>query len=275
VPELEPARPPDKHCLLVDQGSSRIKWIGAIWSAMSRNWGLDVTTHGEGGLQEFATALDSGELLPPEEVLLCSVADPDRVSELEVVIAERSSAPVVRSRSEVETCGVRNGYREPEQLGADRWMTVVAAAGHHGLPLVVMDLGTATTLDAVDAEGQHHGGLILPGPGTMLGALGDATALRLDAEASRERPKRKAGRAQTDTRSAVQGGILASHVGVLHEFIHWFEEQLGAKDAGEMKLLVTGGGAGVILGQSDYQLTHDPLLVFKGMLICRFGPGDH
>jgi pantothenate kinase type III len=108
----------------------------------------------------------------------------------------------------------------------------------------------------------------------MLGALGDTTALSLDWTKGRERPKRRAGQAQADTRSAVEGGVVTSQAGALHAFVRWFEQSLGENGARELKVLVTGGGAGVILGQSDYQLTHDPLLVFKGMLICRFGPGD-
>lgn len=289
MPELEEAKTPDRHCLLVDQGNSRVKWIGAVWHAISGNWDLDVTTFGEGGPEDFAGALHSGALMPPEEVLLSTVAGDDGVAALEDAIAARSRAPMVRMRAEPESCGVRNGYRKPSRLGADRWMAVVGAARRYGLPVVVMDLGSASTIDAVDEEGRHLGGLILPGPRTMLGALKDETALDIDPAFAlgANRAARVAGEARADTTGAIEGGVVTAQVGALERFLAWFEQRLGEKSAARLKIVVTGGGAGAILnqvigqaigqstGQSGYQLTHDPLLVFRGMLLCRYGPGEN
>lgn len=274
MPELEPQRGPDRHCLLIDQGNSRIKWIGAVWSAKSSNWDLDVTTFGEGDVKALQSVLDSGDMLPPEEVLLTSVASEDRAAEVELAVAAHSAARVVRLRTEVETCDVRNGYRDPAKLGVDRWMAVVGAARHHGLPLVVMDLGSATTLDAVDARGRHLGGLILPGPDAMLGALKSDTALDLSNAGLDSRRKCAAGEAQRETLRAIEGGIVTAQLGALEQFVEWFRKRLGNGSGGELKIVVTGGAAGAILRQSDYQLTHDPLLLFKGMLLSRFGPGE-
>jgi type III pantothenate kinase len=274
VPELQPQRGPDRHCLLVDQGNSRIKWIGAVWSAMSSHWDLDVTTFGEGDVEALERVLDSGDMLPPEEVLLSSVASEDRAAEVELAVAAHSAARVVPLRSEAETCGIRNGYRDPAQLGVDRWMAVLGAARHHGLPLVVMDLGSATTLDAVDGRGRHLGGLILPGPDAMLGALKSGTDLDLSNATVDSRRKCAAGEAQRETLRAIEGGIVTAQLGALEQFVEWFRKRLGNGSGGELKIVVTGGAAGAILRQSDYQLTHDPLLLFKGMLLSRFGPGE-
>lgn len=289
MPELETAKAPDRHCLLIDQGNSRVKWIGAVWHAMSGNWGLDVTTFGEGGPQDLGAALDSGALMPPEEILLCSVAADDSVAALEDAIATRSRAGLVRMRAGPETRGIRNGYREPSQLGADRWMAVVGAARRYGLPVVVMDLGTASTLDAVDDEGRHLGGLILPGPRAMLDALKGGTALDIDPASAlgADCATGVAGAAHDETAAAIEGGVVAAQVGALERFVDWFEQQLGDNSPALLKIVVTGGGAGAILhqvigqsigqpgGHSGYQLTHDPLLVFRGMLLCRYGCADN
>ena len=61
----------------------------------------------------------------------------------------------------------------------------------------------------------------------------------------------------------------------MHQFIDWFRDKLNSEDEKNLKVLITGGAANVILAMSDYQLTHDPLLVFKGMLCSRYGSGEH
>lgn len=274
MPEMEPAPLRERHCLLVDQGSSRIKWITAIWSQMSGHWDLDVTSFGEGGIEQLESALDSGELLPPGEVLLTSVASAGEREDVEDVLAMGTAAEVTRMISGRETLGIRNGYRKPEALGADRWMAVLAAAHHHGLPAVVMDLGTATTLDAVDHRRRHHGGLILPGPASMRRALESGTALESATEDGQRRPGTRSGQAQRETQRAIAGGIVTAQCGALAQFLRWFKKRLGNGSAGELKVVVTGGAAGAILGRSDYQLIHDPLLVFRGMLLSRYGPGE-
>lgn len=275
TPELEQAPARDRHCLLIDLGNSRVKWITALWHALSGEWNLDVTSFGEGDPEDLAAALDSGEMLPPEEVLLCSVASKARSTEVEDVIAERSSAEIVRMTSRAETRGVHNGYRRAEKLGADRWMAVVGAALHHGVPVVVMDVGTATTLDAVDPDGKHLGGMILPGPRTMLDSLAVKTALGMDASldfgaASSAAGKRhRDGVPQRETLAAIEAGVVSAQSGALSRFVARFEESLG-NGASEIRVVITGGGAGVILNASDCQLTHDPLLVFRGMLFSRY-----
>ena len=272
--ELEPERAPDRHCLLVDQGSSRIKWISAVFTQMTGQWILDVTRFGEGTLEDLGAALASGELMPPAEILLASVASDERCESLQDVLADNTSSPVIRLRSEAETCGIRNGYRKPEKLGVDRWMAVIAAAHHHGKPAVVMDLGTATTLDAVNQKGRHLGGLILPGPAAMQAALTSSTAIELGKSALDSGPACSPGEAQGDTLRAIRGGIVSAQYGALMQFTQWVRQRLDNGSAGELKVVVTGGAADVILRRSDYQLIHDPFLVFRGMLLGRYGSGE-
>lgn len=272
-PELEKPRPPNRYCLLIDRGSSRIKWIGAVWHAMSGRWDLDVTSFGEGGLEDLEHALSGGQIMPPEEVLYCCVGSDERSAELERALAAHCSAKAVRMRSQANCCGVANGYREPEQLGADRWMAIVGAVAQYNAPALVMDLGTATTIDMVDPKGRHLGGMILPGPGTMLRALGMQTELETDGAEGFD-ARGRSGEPQANTSSAIHGGIVSAQNGALSEALRWFDDHLGDMGDTQVQVIVTGGAAGAILKQSVYQLTHDPLLVFRGMLSSRFGFGE-
>lgn len=271
MPELEPASAPDRHLLLIDQGNTRCKWIGAVWSAKSGNWDMDVTTFGEGQLPELGAALDSGQTMPPEEVVLSSVASDSRVNTLVQAVGSRTAAPFVRLRSQSRMAGIRNGYSDPARLGTDRWMAILGAARYHGLPLVVMDLGTGTTLDAVDADGRHIGGLILPGPQTMLDSLSGTTNMDLSWAAGRRALRRRAGKPGRNTRAAIEGGVVTAQVGALRQLLHCLEQEWGEEAMQELKIVITGGAAGSILSQSDYPLIHDPLVVFKGMLVSRQG----
>lgn len=274
MPELEPPRPPERHCLLIDHGNSRVKWISAVRSAAANAWRLDLVTLGEGRAFDLAEALQSGELMPSEEILFCSVGAVQDREEIRGILARNTSAEVIELKSSASEQGINNGYAEHEKLGADRWMAVVAGAVHHGVPLVVMDLGTATTLDAVDAEGQHLGGLILPGPGTMLASLGRETTLSAEQAETVVSRLPGPGEAGTDTAAAILGGVLTAQLGALEQFAEWTRRRAGLPDSTSLKIVVTGGTAGAILGKSDHELIHDPLLVFKGMLACRYGSTD-
>jgi type III pantothenate kinase len=156
--------------LLVDIGNTRIKWarfdgrrIGRQRAAAHRAW----------------KSADFGRALAPAlrgvgAVLAVSVAGArmDRAF-TRAVRAAIGQAPslVVSTR---RAGGVTNGYREVWRLGADRW---VAAIGGHAHPLrrgrgvCIVDVGTAMTIDLVDARGRHRGGAIVPGPGLMVDSL--------------------------------------------------------------------------------------------------------
>jgi type III pantothenate kinase len=85
-------------------------------------------------------------------------------------------------RSEAKQLGVTNGYRDPSQLGADRWVALIAA--HHARPghKLVINAGTALTIDALTGDGRFLGGLIVPGPALMRRSLDRATAALRESE---------------------------------------------------------------------------------------------
>jgi type III pantothenate kinase len=144
-------------------------------------------------------------------------------------------------------------------LGVDRWLAIVGAATTYGKPLVVWDLGTATTLDAVDASGQHLGGWILPGPRTMLDGLRQDAKLDTPESIgpeSRLRPGRR-------TRDCIINGVLAAQIGAARLFLR----ELGGPGTAPPVLVLAGGAAPTVRDALGQECVYDPWLVFRGMLV--------
>ena len=99
---------------------------------------------------------------------LASVFDTTRQAELEQCLAQRFETAVTRFVSVAKALGVTNGYQQPERLGDDRWMTLLAAREMLPGDCVLIDAGSAITLDLLRADGQHLGGAILPGFNTSI-----------------------------------------------------------------------------------------------------------
>jgi len=151
--------------------------------------------------------------------------------------------------------GFKTLYRSPRQLGCDRMVCSYAAAKLHGKPVIVVDIGTAITWDAVDSLGRHLGGAIAPGPLTMSSALNDKTALLPLV------PFRKAraviGR---DTAGAIESGIYWGTIGMVKELV----SVISAGMKGRPKIVITGGLAGMAGPHIKNSIT-DQLLIYQGL----------
>ncbi|MCP4333567.1 MAG: type III pantothenate kinase [Gammaproteobacteria bacterium] len=99
---------------------------------------------------------------------LASVLDATRQTQLEQCLNRIFSNPVVRFVSEKQALGVINAYQQPERLGVDRWLALLACAEIATADAIVIDAGSAITLDLLRADGQHLGGAILPGVNTSI-----------------------------------------------------------------------------------------------------------
>jgi type III pantothenate kinase len=238
--------------LLIDQGNTRLKWV------LARDGEIDKNSAGQGDLEAFIQAFRPETSIHPGSVLLSSVAGGEEARVLVDFCESWWDLKVQNLESTEQRAGVRNAYREPKMLGVDRWLAIVGAVARHGKPVVIWDLGTATTIDAVDETGQHLGGMIYPGPATMLDSLGRDTKLRIPANLgnSAVTPGRSTG-------SCISNGVYAAQVGALNQFLRNTSEEMG----GAPMLLVTGGAASQILPRLDFEYIHDPWLVFRGMLV--------
>jgi type III pantothenate kinase len=140
-------------------------------------------------------------------------------------------------QSAAEACGVRNGYVQPELLGVDRWLGLLAARSRRPAAACIVGVGTALTVDLLDADGQHHGGLLVPGPELMMDALVTRTA-RIGAAARQAEPQVKAGLGVNTAGAMQEGGLLAA-AALAVRAAQDFAERNGAP----VWLCLTGGGA--------------------------------
>jgi type III pantothenate kinase len=130
----------------------------------------------------------------------------------------------------------------PREVGADRLVNAVAAHSRYQGPLIVVDFGTATTFDVIDEDGRYCGGVIATGINLSLEALHRAAA-KLPRVAV-ERPDRVIG---TSTVTAMQSGVFWGYVSMIEGIVTRIKSEFGA----EMKVIATGGLAGLFAGATD------------------------
>jgi type III pantothenate kinase len=151
--------------LLVDIGNTRLKWARLDGTELSAQQAI---VRSNVSCEQLAAFVTDG--IQPSRILVSNVAGPTVEQEITRALRQRTSAPIEFVRSTASACGVRSAYPQPERLGTDRWMSVIAA--HHLVGAAcIATFGTAMTIDAVSADGQHLGGLIVPGPQLMIDSL--------------------------------------------------------------------------------------------------------
>lgn len=156
--------------LQVDAGNTRIHWrlveIDASQVPIVRGRGhVDHGTVPDPVGREAITGME-----------LACVAGEDVIDALRRAFNGTAGVPVLEARTEAVACGVSNSYAEPEKMGVDRWLAMIAAYNHYPGGVIIVDAGTAVTVDYVDSLGHHLGGYILPGLNLMAQALGRNTA---------------------------------------------------------------------------------------------------
>jgi type III pantothenate kinase len=236
--------------LLADVGNSRIKWVSCEqgeFQARGR------AAHGEESWAELAARLWA-ELPRPARVVIVSVAGPKVRAALAAWIRQTWAIEAEFVVSTAAACGIRNAYAEPERLGADRWVAMIAARALLGpRTCYVVDCGTAVTIDALAADGRHLGGVIVPGMRLMREALYRET---------RQIPP-EAGDARLfgqSTRDCVWGGALHA----VASAIDGITDRMIASHGPGARLLA-GGATGVVWPclRGDYRL--EPDLIFAGL----------
>jgi len=242
--------------VLVDMGNSRIKWASAENGVL----GVVHNVAHQGDLHRFLDHpawLGAGR---PERLLAVSVLGAEMNSVLAQWVWQQWQLPVEFMVARREGWGVRNRYRQPRQLGADRWAALVAARAICGGACCIYDCGTALTVDVLAADGGHRGGLIMPGLQMMRDALGrgtDAIQMVADEELS------TVPLCAANTRDAVLAGTLYSMVAVIERFARDVRDILGE----EPLQLLTGGDGGRLLPLLQGGFRHEAHLVLQGVLI--------
>ncbi|MDE2371812.1 MAG: type III pantothenate kinase [Burkholderiales bacterium] len=246
--------------LAIDIGNTRLKW--ALYAAPHPG----ATLLHQGAI--FVEAIDEladrdwRELPVPSSMLGCVVAGDAvrRRAEEQMELWDIAPRWVVPTAHEA---GMKNGYDHPSRLGADRWVALagarsrVLAAGPTRPALVVM-VGTAVTVDALDAEGHFLGGLILPGFGLMLRALEMGTAgLKVPTGEIVDFP--------TNTSDALMSGGASAIAGAIERQVRRLRERTGA----DPMLLMTGGAAVKLVPITDLPFEIVETLIFEGLLLLQ------
>lgn len=156
-----------------------------------------------------------------------------------------------------EIPGFTNEYRNPRNVGADRVCDSISAFDKYGGPVLIVDFGTAITIDVVDEDGAYKGGVIMPGLETSSATLKKATALL--PEARLIMPKRHIG---TTTDESIRIGIMMGAIYSLRGLIASIRDQLDAPDA---KVIATGGMAKYVAPYMDEVHAIEPNLVLEGI----------
>jgi type III pantothenate kinase len=156
--------------------------------------------------------------------------------------------------SQAEQCGVRNGYRNPAQLGSDRWAAMIGArALIDARPVLVVVCGTATTVDFVSAAGLFAGGVILPGVGLMIRSLHEGTAALPDADGQyTDNP--------TQTVDAIVSGCQHAQAGAVERLYG-----LHRRNDPEVACLLSGGAARALAPRLSIPFLLHENLVLEGL----------
>ena len=243
--------------LALDIGNTRLKW--ALYAAPRP--GAALLAQGAEFLENIDKLADGAwrDLPSPDQVLGCVVAGDALKRRVQEQMDLWDVVPQWVVASEAEA-GLRNGYDHPTRLGADRWVAMIGAY-HHMLaqgaprPMVVVMVGTAVTVEAIDADGKFLGGLILPGHGIMLRALESGTAgLHVPTGEVREFP--------TNTSDALTSGGTFAIAGAVERMVQHVIAHCGTEPA-----CIMTGGAGWKMAPSmtrPFELVDN--LIFDGLL---------
>lgn len=233
----------------MDIGNTRIKWARVAPNGLGRPAAANRD-------EPLETALDAAfaDAGAPSVVLIASVAGEDFNARLEQWMVGRWGRPPEWFRSAPEALGVVNGYRDFAQLGADRWAAVLGARGLHAPPVGVIDCGTAVTLDVVDANDRHLGGLIAPGL-----ALAQRSLLTNTANV-RAAARQATGLLGRSTAECVANGTSLGLAGVVERWMRDVDASLEG-----VTWLATGGSWPQLRDTIHGSMQYDPDLVLRGL----------
>lgn len=230
----------------IDAGNSWIKW------RLHEN--AEIVQRGS---QATASALDTGLELPKIKSLsaarLSSVANHSLTQQLYRQCLGEYSVKLQVARVSAQVGQVTCGYEQPEKLGVDRWLAVLAAYDKYSQSVLVVDAGSALTLDLVGLEGQHLGGYILPGKKLMREALWQGTnGVKVEAEDVHNLMV-----PGVVTEEAVNRGCLLAAIGLIQKLAAQYPASI----------VVTGGDAKMLIDGLGLQAFHCPDLVLEGLCV--------
>lgn len=246
--------------LFLDIGNSRIKW------AIQENGNYQFC--GGIAVDKFLAAPDEVFFAhiakTPDQIFYCTVADAKSLDAIKNTLQAHWQLFPIELCSQKNCCNLNNGYDDFHLLGSDRWMAMQGAASKTSEPFIVVDFGTAVTIDAV-LDGEHLGGFIVPGLTSLRSALAKDTAdlnLFLEPAESLQDDAQLQSLLATNTESAILGGTLYMSAAFINQIIFDLNAQLQT----DFKVFLTGGDASIFSTLLDGAAIVEEDLVLQGML---------
>jgi len=257
---------------LIDSGSSRIKW--ACLEPSQQPSQIHHTGHLAWTATDMPTKIQRAwqHLPQPNRIIGANVSGATEADTLNA--AALTCWPELGQDDNIEWAqsqsrhnDLANGYQNPDQLGVDRWLSLIGARQITQDTCCIIDCGTAITLDAISTQGQHLGGLIAPGLATMHAALTNRThnlaahmtkVIDTDPQQTTQLP---ANYWANNTRDAIHGGILSALIALVDDFI----KKTAKRESNTPHCFITGGDAPNLLPLLQHACQHEPQLVLKGL----------
>jgi len=248
--------------LLIDIGNTRIKW------ALSTTQGQEKSGFENQNVFQWQKDKLPGELSSqwchleqPEAVYISNVAgEAIRVILTNWCQFQWNITPEFVIVSET-CCVITNSYPDPDRLGIDRWLAMIAGWTLVRNYVCVIDCGSAITIDVINSKGDHLGGMIAPGLALSARALTDHTHA-LTAEQKKYFPM-----LANNTEDAISSGCYHLFSGGIQHMIRKVQQQF----APDMRYIITGGDAELVLedlkDDPEIELEHEPDLILQGLLI--------
>lgn len=242
--------------LLIDIGNTRIKWatlnggvLGEQSAASHAAWGRDEITN---------TVLVQS--IPPKRVVVANVGGSKIGELLREAVRSVWNVDAQFVHSTAQAGDVRNAYPEPAKLGVDRWMAMIGARAMQRVPVCIVSVGTAMTIDALDGNGLHLGGVIVPGPDLMVTSL-----LRNTSEIATRAAQGNIGADvfADNTLGAIRQGAVNALAALVERAVQSMQARISATPL----LFLTGGASASVEGLLKYPYRHVPDLVLRGLAV--------
>lgn len=237
--------------LLLDAGNSRFKW-----AKLSRSRPILLGNKSYGTQSSADSVIKVLDNLHPHRVVIASVLDTEFSGSLRLWAESKTNIELQFITTQTMAYGVRIAYAHPEHLGVDRFVALVAAHRHTNTASVIIDCGTAVTIDALSAGGEHLGGLIMPGLEMMrVSLVKDTNRIRFqDDSVSLPLLARDTGEA-----------VLSGTQRMLASAIDRLSSQMETELTSPVTRILCGGDAPRMISWLEGNYIHDPLLVLKGL----------
>jgi len=246
----------DIRALLFDIGNSRLKWGLLEKGRIRRTGNITHARISESGFTSLTTRLPR----QVDTVVASNVAGASFATRLSAVIGIHCDCDIHFARSDKQAFGLTNSYKQVRRMGVDRWVAMIGARSEFRGAVCIVDAGTAVTIDAIDKNGMHLGGQIIPGLALMGNVLRSEASDISETNRTPRDPGQGMALFASNTEGAVQCGAINAVCGAIDRAV-----KVLRAEGHRTKIVLTGGDGSRILKQLGDKVLHRPNLVLHGL----------